>query len=382
MANMYEKKTNKELPSVSIIIVNYNGKKYLKECFESLEKLNYPKDRYEVIMGDNASTDDSIEYVKENFPEIKVLQFNQNYGFCKGNNLCAKESTGEYIIFLNNDTFVEKEWLNELITGVLSEENIISCVGKLLIPNLKIGKKNIINAAGGIIFPDGCGLYEGFMEVDSDKYNKQKYTGFGCGAGVLVQKKFFISTGGFDEYYFITGEENDLGFRVWSYGYKVLYVPSAIMYHYTSKTTTRGMGTTPTMEFIVTRNKLYFVLKNFDRWNIMKGIILHIFRSSAMIFYALLHRNIHVPIGIMKSYFVILKDLKKISKNRKIAQKNKKVRDKELYKLGVIISIKEWIQTYYNGLKNIRKVGWDVFDKKDSVKIKTNREGEFIFYKN
>ncbi|CEG12162.1 hypothetical protein MSIBF_A20002 [groundwater metagenome] len=373
---------NSDKPFVSIIVLNYNGKKWLKDCFESLEKLNYPKDKYEVIMGDNASTDDSVEYVKENFPEIRVLQFDKNYGFCKGNNLCAKEAKGEYSVFLNNDTFVEKEWLNELVIGVLSEENVISTVGKLLIPNLNNGERNIINAAGGVIFPDGCGLYEGFMQVDSDMYNKQKYTGFGCGAGVLVQKNFFIFTGGFDEYYFYTGEENDLGFRVWSYGFKVMYVPSAIMYHYTGKTGSRGKGTTPMAEFIVTRNKLYFILKNFDRWNMMKGIILHIFRSSAMIFYAILHKNIHVPIGIMKSYFVILKDLKKIYKNRKIAQKNKKVQDKELYKIGVIINVKAWVKTYYDGLKNTRKVGWNVFDTKDSVKIKTNKDGEFIFYKN
>ncbi len=371
---------NNNKPFISIIVLNFNGKKWLKECFESLEKLNYPKDKYEVIMGDNASADDSVKYVTENFQGLRVLKFSKNYGFCKGNNLCAKEARGEYLIFLNNDTFVEKDWLRELVKGALSDKNIVSCVGKMLIPSLKEG--NIVNGAGGIIFPDGCGMDEGFMESDSNIYNKQKFVGYGSGAGVLIQKKFFISTGGFDEYIYYSNEDADLGFRAWTYGYKVLYVPLAIMYHFVSGTSSHGKGrNTPSIEFMGTRNKLYFILKNFDWTNVIKGIMFHMFCSSARIFYALLNRNIYIPIVIIKAYFLILKDFRKVLKKRNIAQKNKKVQDKELHKIGILIGIKEGIQRYYDGLKNITKYRQNMFDTMDTIKIKINKEGEIIFVK-
>ncbi len=371
---------NNNKPFVSIIVLNYNGKKWLKECFESLEKLDYPKDRCEIILCDNASNDDSVEYTKENFRWVKVLQLDKNYGFCKANNLCAKCAIGEYLAFLNNDTVVEKEWLKELVKGVISEENVISCACKMFMSEV-----NIIQCVGGVITLDGCGFYDGYMEVDSEKYNKQKYTGFGGGSGFIIQKNFFISTGGFDEYYFFTGEENDLGFRVWAYGFKVLYAPSAVMYHYTGGTTaTRERIIPPTLESIVTRNKLYFIIKNFEVNNVVKGIILHLFRSFAIVVYAILHKNIYVIIAIIKAYLFVIKDIKKILKNRKIFQKNKIVKDSELYKRGIVVGIRRWLKINIDALRNrekkISRKG-DIFDTKDLVKIKTNNKGELTFYK-
>ncbi|OQX21229.1 MAG: hypothetical protein BWK75_03630 [Candidatus Altiarchaeales archaeon A3] len=369
---------NNNKPFVSIIVLNYNGKKWLKECFESLENLDYPKDKYEVIIGDNRSTDDSVEYVKENFPSIKILKFDKNYGFCKGNNLCAKEAKGEYLVILNNDTYVDRMWLKNLIEDISKDEKIISTVGKIFHPDSKL-----IWSAGGVIFPDGCGHYTGWFTSDSYKYNIQKYTGFGTGAGVLVEKKFFISTGGFDEYYFYTGEENDLGFRIWASGYKVKYIPSAVMYHYGGKTGSLSKyRTTPVIEFLVTRNKLYFILKNFDLNNVVKGILLHMFRSFAMIMYAIIHKNIYVPMAILKAYLFIIKDIKTILKNRKIFRKNKMVEDIKLYKLGIILGSGEWFKTYLDAMRNSeRNINeGDVFAKKDAVNLE-EENGEFIFVK-
>ncbi|CEG11945.1 hypothetical protein MSIBF_A180005 [groundwater metagenome] len=369
---------SRDKPFVSIVVLNYNGKKWLKECFESLGGLEYHKDKYEVIMGDNRSTDDSVEYVKKNFPSVKVLQFDKNYGFCKGNNLCAKEAKGDYLVILNNDTFVDKKWLKDLINGISKDEKIISTVGKIFHPESKL-----IWSAGGVIFPDGCGLYTGYFTPESDKYNIPRYTGFGTGAGVLVEKKFFISTGGFDEYYFYTGEENDLGFRVWASGYKVKYIPSAVMHHYGGKTGSPDKyKTTPVMEFLVTRNKLYFIIKNFDLNNIIKGILLHMIRSFAMIMYAIIHKNIYTPIAILKAYVFVIKDIKTILKNRKIFQKTKIVKDSELYKHGIIVGVGEFFKIYIDAMRNAERnvTEGDIFSKKDAVNLKVEN-GEFVFVK-
>jgi len=99
---MNEKEITNELPSVSIIILTYNGKRHLKECFESIEQLNYPKNKREVIMVDNASSDGSVEYIKKNFPSIKILHLSKNYGYAGGNNRGSEIANGEYIRVVAN----------------------------------------------------------------------------------------------------------------------------------------------------------------------------------------------------------------------------------------------------------------------------------------
>lgn len=369
-------------PLVSIIVLNFNGKEYLKDCFESLERLRYPKDRYEVILGDNASTDDSVEYIQKNFTRVRIVQFDQNYGFCKSNNLCAREANGEYLVFLNNDTFVEEDWLANFVQGVLSESDILSCACKILFPHLKDGR--VVNAAGGIIFPSGGGLYEGWMDDDSPRYDEQKYTGFGCGAGVLVQKKFFLETGGFDEYYLYSGEEMDLGWRIWLAGSKVLYVPSARMYHYMSRTGSRGKGIrmTPSMEFLVNRNNLYFLLKNFEALTAVKGLLFFIARSFGKIAYALLHGNLRIPLTIGRAYLQILKDLPKILQIRQQVQSQRKRTDKELHEKGILLNLRETFRVSYEGLKNMKKYHAGCrYDTQDAVEIRYNEKGEVTFYK-
>ena len=368
-------------PFVSIIVLNFNGKAYLKECFDSLAQLHYPRDKYEVIMGDNASTDDSIEYVRQTFPWVTVVRFAKNYGFCKSNNRCAQRAKGDFLVFLNNDTFVTIDWLSNLVKGALSEPGVISCACKISFPHLDNGR--VINAAGGVIFPSGCGMYEGFMDNDSAAYSMQKHTGFGCGAGVLVQKDFFIKSGGFDEYYFYSGEEMDLGFRAWLQGYKVLYVPSAVMYHYLGRTGFRGKGVTPTVEFLITRNNLYFMLKNFELRTMISGMSLFAIRVCAKILFSLAHRNIHIFIAIARAHICIARDFKRILKARKETQAGRKVTETELRKRGILVGATEALRRTYEAAQNMKKRGWSpsFYDAKDSVKIVVDKKGEMSFQK-
>lgn len=369
----------KDYPLVSIIILNFNGKKYLEGCFNSLKDLNYPKDRIEVIMADNASTDDSVEYVKNNFKWIRIVQFDSNQGFCRSNNLAAEKAKGEYLVFLNNDTIVNKDWLVNMVEKITADKEVVSCACKIFFADL--GKGNILNAAGGVIFPTGCGLYDGWLESDSEEYNIEKYTGFGCGAGVLVEKKFFLDTGGFDEYYFYSGEEMDLGFRAWSYGYKVLYVPSAVLYHFMGRTGFRGVARTPSVEFLVMRNKLYFILKNFQTLNVIKGLLLSAIEALCKISYSLLHGNIYVPAAIMRAYGCVMADMKKILINRRQNKVRRKKTDRDLYAKGIIVSVGECARRFYAAARNMKKYFKDIYDTKDAVKIKIDKEGRFTFYK-
>ncbi|CEG11354.1 hypothetical protein MSIBF_A140002 [groundwater metagenome] len=354
MVNNVKKQINKEeLPFVSVIIVNWNGQKYLKECFESLEKLNYPKEKYEVIIADNASSDDSVEYIKKKFPFVKIFELDKNYGFCKGNNLAAQNANGEYLVFLNNDTIVDKEWLKNLVRGVLSEKDVISAGCKMLKP-YKIDGKNVIDYAGGK-FTYEMNLYEGIYDTDDEKYSVQKYTGYGCCAGVIVERKFFLDIGGFDEYYFGGGEEVELGLRAWQYGYKLLYVPSAVMIH-------KRYGTFKDINYFATaiwvKSMFYFILKNYELKNVFIYLIESIFfvHIPKIIFFILM-RDLKGSIAIMRGFYWFLRDIKnekilnKIFQQRKLINKNKKRSDNDLFELGLMSTFKERLEYRINNAK-------------------------------
>ena len=369
-----------QFPFVSIIILNFNGKQWIEQCLRSLETIRYPKNRHEVIMGDNASTDDSVNFTEKNFPWVRIIQHQKNTGFCKGNNLCSYEAKGEYLVFLNNDTYVTPDWLSHLVQGLSIDPKVICCSPKILCPHLMDGK--IIQAAGGVISPSGGGYYDGWMEEDCPEYNEQKFTGFGCGAGVLIQKKFFLETGGFDEYYFYSNEENDLGLRVWLYGYKVLYVPTAVMYHYMGRTGFRGKGVTPAIEFLIMRNNLHFIFKNFELINVFKGFFLYSARYIVKMGYALLHGNFKIAGALIRAKWFFLKDIGKTLRSRKITQSARKVRDKELIRNGILLNSKQMFERNFTIAQNMKKRGSDNFyDTQDSVKIRQNKDGELEFYK-
>ena len=342
------------IPFISIIIVNYNGNNFLEECLRSLSELDYPKDSLEVILVDNFSKDASVEYVNKKFSWVKVLQLDKNYGFCKPNNEGAKIAKGKYLVFLNNDTVVTDRWLSELVKGVLSDEEVISCASKMLYYD----KKDTINTAGGKITIIGGGFYRGYGDKDAEKYDNFEYTGFGCGAGVLIDRDFFLSIGGFDEDYFAACEEHDLGWKSWLYGYKVLYVPTAVMYHKESGTFGSRSSFHPTKVYLITRNRLYNLFKNLQTLNVFKGLMISIgFDIYRSIRYFLDGNSASVK-SIIKAYIAFIRNFGTTVKKRKVIQKNRKKSDKELYELNVIASLRESI----NEEKRLRRV-WKKEDK-------------------
>jgi len=121
------------LPFVSIIVVNYNGRRYLEDCFSSLQRLDYPADRFEVIMVDNASADGSVALVKKRFPWVRIIENKSNLGFAGGNNIAISQSQGDYVALLNNDTKVDRAWLIELIKVCESDPTIGACTSKMLL---------------------------------------------------------------------------------------------------------------------------------------------------------------------------------------------------------------------------------------------------------
>ena len=332
----------KEYPKVSVVVLNYNGRLHLKECFESLMEQTYPD--YEVIMVDNASTDGSVEYVRENFPQIKILELEKNYGFARGNNEGAWVAEGEYIAFLNNDTRTEKDWLAELVKPMKSDPSVAICGSKMML----FDRRDIINHVGGEITIIGAGVDTGLLKEDSREFNVQKYVGFACGGATLVRKSIFEQLGGFDTDYFIYFEDVDLGWRAWLYGYKVVYVPTSVVYHKFGGTVDKAIDASGYMRaFLCQKNRLANLIKNCEMSNVFKGLVVSLFYDIWRIGSFAYLRDRYGIAAVLKGYWAWITNLPGLIKKRRVIQAERKVSDRYMKEMGLIMPLSAGIKEYF-----------------------------------
>lgn len=246
------------LPTVSVVVLNHNGRQFLGECFRSLgQGLNYPQEKLQIIMVDNASSDGSAEYIEANFPEVEIIRNSANLGFAAGNNIGAREAEGEYLAFLNNDTRVHPDWLIELVRSVSKNEDVICAGSKILSWD---GKR--IDFIGGAMNFHGMGFQIDYGEEYKGGHEEDKEILFACGASMLIRRDIFLDCGGFDEHFFAYYEDVDLGWQLWVLGYRVLFAAKSIAYH-------RHHGTTQhapeaRRRLLRERNALYSIIKNYE----------------------------------------------------------------------------------------------------------------------
>jgi len=327
------------LPLVSIIIVNWNGKQHLKRCLSSLEKTNYPSDRYEVVFVDNCSTDGSVDFVKANFPRVKVVVFEKNYGFAKGNNLSVKHTIGEYLVFLNNDTEVTADWLIELVDVSITNAVPI-CASKTLFMN----NPSRVHYCGANFAINGRGSSSAFSRKNSE-FLTAFYTGYPCATSMLIKKDVFLKLGGFDTDYFACLDDTDLGWRAWLFGYKVLCCPSSVVYHAVGGTT--GMArVTPIRAFQGTKNALMNILKNLQFKNLVNGLVVAIVYDFVEFLLLIKRMDIKCANNKVKAYFWALKNLPSIMRKRYIVQKKRKISDKWLFENSLMFSSTEAAYEY------------------------------------
>ncbi|MDD5660255.1 MAG: glycosyltransferase, partial [Actinomycetota bacterium] len=249
-------------PKVTISIANLDGANYLNDCLQSIEKLDYPQDKIEVIVVDNGSKDDSVKFIKDNFPKVKLIENNDNFGFAKANNQAVEAASGEFIAFLNNDTRVDDKWLIELLKPVYGSFEVVCSGSKVL----SFDGKNI-DFAGGMINFEGKGFQIDYgVPVEKDIHNMERYLPFVNGGAMLIRKDVFVKAGGFDEDFFAYYEDVDLGWRLWVLGYKVVFAPKSVVYHM-HHGTSRNFGDDK-LRFLKERNSLISIFKNYDENNL------------------------------------------------------------------------------------------------------------------
>ncbi len=244
------------MPAISVIIVNYNGEKYLPNCINSL--LNQTLKDFEIVIVDNGSTDSSLNYLKQlENKKVKAVFLEENLGFGAGNNIGFKHCSGEYIVLLNNDTVVKEDFLENVIKPFkLSKE--IGMVAPLIL--FKFNPDTIDKAGGHLVYFDGLNRGRGCQEKLSEKYLTPGYVLIPDGCAACFKRELIENYGFFDEEFFLYGEDTDLGLRYVRAGYKCYYQPEAVVFHFHSATA--GEYSRP-KAYYVERNRVFVLVKNF-----------------------------------------------------------------------------------------------------------------------
>ena len=250
-------------PKVSVVILNWNGKEYLANCLASLAKASYAT--FEVIVVDNNSSDGSVEFVRKNFPRVKVIASNINLGFASGNNLGFRKATGKYVVFLNNDTVVTEDFLAPLVSD-LEKDEFLGCVE----PQLRmLSEPRLIDQVGSFLTSTGYLYHYGFHKpFNKAIYQNRREIFSAKGACMMLPRKVLQKVGVFDDDFFIFFEETDLCYRLWLAGYSVLYEPKSIIYHRTGGDTSDTYAYERRV-YLSTKNMLCCYLKNFGLLNLL-----------------------------------------------------------------------------------------------------------------
>ena len=217
---------------VSIIIPHWNGIETLSECISSLLKTKH--DSYEIIVVDNNSTDGSQTWIKNTYPQIRLIENDKNYGYAGGCNRGALDANGDYLVFLNNDTIQDPDWIKHLEIILEKEKKIAAVQPKIL----NYYNNNIFDYAGGsggyldiFGFPFARGRIFSRQEKDVGQYNDSRQCFWSSGTAFMIKKELFLKAGKFDEYFFSHMEEIDLCWRLQAMGFQIWVEPNAVVYH-------------------------------------------------------------------------------------------------------------------------------------------------------
>lgn len=242
------------MPKVSVIIPNYNAKKYIEDCLISLRQQSY--EDFDVYLVDNDSTDGSVEIVEKEFPEVNVVKLDSNYGFSRAANeglLRTKKS--EFVILLNADTKADKDFVKELVNAIEKDDKIFSVASKML----QLDRSDRYDGAGDLYCCLGWAYAIG-KDMKVGKYETECNVFSACAGACIYRRQIFEQLGYFDEFHFMYLEDVDIGYRARIMGFTNRYTPKAVVYHAGSGIT--GSRYNKFKVRIAARNSWYVIYKN------------------------------------------------------------------------------------------------------------------------
>jgi GT2 family glycosyltransferase len=290
---------------IAIIIINWNGYTLTKACLESLRKITYS--RFVSILVDNGSEDGSGKKLKEEFPEIELLESHQNLGFTGGNNLgiqWALDQSYEYVLLLNNDTVVEPDFLQPLVSFLDQNHEYGAAQPKIMFEK---ERNKIWNAGGGYFKWLGMSWSVGIGHEDQGQFDQEKDTPWITGCAMLVRSAVIQESGMLDDRFFAYYEDVEWSMRIQKNGYKLRYIPKSKIYHVaggsSKKVKTKEGVVPPIIHFYRTRNHLFLIRKHANLISFVLSLLYQTAKNAAFIIYLAFNGRFQKVKAILKGQF-------------------------------------------------------------------------------
>jgi hypothetical protein len=307
-----------ENPLVSVIVLNYNAGELLLNCIESIKKSAYKN--LEIIVVDNISTDKSQKICKEKYPDIKLIQNDENFGYCEGNNIGIREAKGDYIIILNPDTIVESSWIEELISAYNKFGD-----GLYQPKFFSLDEKLVLQSTGNMLHIFGFGFARDKGKISDEKMESIEKINYASGTCLFTSKAVLDKVGLLDPFLFLYHDDLDLGWRAAQMGIDSFYVPKSIIYHAESY----ALKWSAKKFYWLERNRKYCLLIHYSKETYAK-MRLSLFLVDLCVWLFYLSKGF---LGAkIKAELDIFRNRKTIKIRHKQLEKIKIISDKELIK--------------------------------------------------
>ncbi len=340
------------MSKVAVVILNWNGRKFLEEFLPSV--IEHSANDSDIIIADNASTDDSVDFLEKNFPQVKIIVNDQNYGFAEGYNMALAKVEAEYFILLNSDIEVTSNWINPVIELMDNNPDIGACQPKIRSFHDR-DRFEYAGASGGYIdrlgYPFCRGRIFQFIEKDHGQYDDNREVFWATGACLFVRAELFMKYGGFDSDFFAHMEEIDFCWRLKNYGYKIFVCPASTVYHI-------GGGTLPKASYKKTylnfRNNLTLLYKNLPNRRKKRVFLMRCILDGIASFKFLLEGHIQDFYAVSRAYGSFYRTLYKTRLKRKKLIQNK---------VSMIYSGSIVVDHYIRKVNKFSKLNQDKFSK-------------------
>jgi GT2 family glycosyltransferase len=318
------------MPEVAIVILNLNGQGVLENCLSSLRRLTIPA---EVVVADNGSTDNSVEYVRANFPEVSTVELSPtNLGFAEGYNRALALVDSPWLMLLNNDAALEPACLERLLQAAEQNPQAAILGGKLLFSNVA---GRVLQSAGAKFTDSGAAFEIGWGQPDNGQYDQPGLVGSIPGAALLIKRQVFVELGGFDVAYFAYLEDVDLCWKAWLGGYEVRYEPRAVVFHRFGAS--GGGRVSPFRIRWMQRNRLANMLKHLEPGSLARALPVSLaYDAYRMIEYA--RRGHWAAVrALLQGRLAFWRDLRRILGQRAELQRVRRISDRELRAQGLLV---------------------------------------------
>ena len=263
-------------PFATVVVPNYNGARLLPVVLGALRGQSFHD--FEVIVVDDASTDDSVAVIERDFPDVRLIANRRNGGFVQACNTGAAAARGKIIVLLNSDTEPEPDWLKELVKAIVANPQAAIVTSKILL----FDRRDTLHTTGDLLGVDGIPRNRGVWQVDRGQFDDWREIFSGCGGATAYRRDVWQALGGFDESFWMYLEDADFGFRVQLAGYEAIFAPQARVYHHLS-----ASGGDVLASYYVGRNTIWLIAKNMPRSLLWRNVLAIVQGQLAVTFDAL-----------------------------------------------------------------------------------------------